>query len=166
MTSHIDVVINCDLRTDIPQEYIDAIRYLTSAQGTVPLPIKPDAVIQSEVGSDLWDFVKEDGPLLSPAPDIGLITNFYSLTTFYGDEAVHQYRLQLAAHRVHTDIWANGLALFFYWLPTIAVDDFIGYHKGTESSEVHLLYARQGRCVDQNGNPLFSGTTNPLAPDV
>jgi hypothetical protein len=166
MSSYIDVVINCDLRPDVPQEYIDAIRYLTSTKGTVPLPIKPDAVIQSEFGTDLWDFVTKDGPLLSPDPANGMISNFYTITTFYQNKVVYTYRLQFMAHRVLDDVWADGLAEFFYWLPTIAMDGLIGYHKSHYSNEVHLLYAKADRCVDQHGNPLFSGTSNPLSPDV
>jgi hypothetical protein len=166
MGYYLDVVINCGLRPDIPQEYIDALRYLTSPEGTVQLPIKPETVIESEFGTDLWDYFTQDGPLLSPDPENGTITNFYSMTSFYRENVVLQYHLQFTAHHVHDDTWANGLAEFFYWLPTIAVDGFIGYHKGTESNEVHLLYAKAGRCVDQNGNPLFSGTISPLPPDV
>jgi hypothetical protein len=166
MSSYLDVVINCDLRPDIPQEYIDGIRYLTSPIGTMPLPIKPEAVMRSEFGSDLWDFITAEGPLLSPDPEIGLIVNFYSMTSFYRNKEIHQYRLQFMAHQLLNEMWADGLAEFFYWVPTIAVDGFIGYHKGTESNKVHLLYAKNGRCVDQNGISLSPNPSSPLSPDI
>jgi hypothetical protein len=161
MSWYVDVVINCDLRPDVPQEYIDAIRYLTSPKGTVPLPTKPHTIVHSECEEayDFWEFFEGDAEaFLMHYPEHGRITNFYrtylEISPYTGP--LYFYCLQYVGRLIVDDVWANALAKFFYWLPAIASDGLVGYHKSQYSNEVALLYAKNGRCVNQDGKPLFS----------
>lgn len=165
MSLYFDFVINCDLRPDTPQEYIDAIRYLTSPKGTAPLPPKSHMVIrwgQGEEGLyDLWQrfFTGEHvAPFLAPDPEWDVISRFQKMHRTNNpatNEPIYHYCLQFVARSIHDDIAYPLHMNFFYWLPIIAVDGLIGYYKEKYSNKVNLLYAKNGLGFDQDDKPVY-----------
>jgi hypothetical protein len=150
MSLHFDMVINCDLREDTPEEIIEAIRYLTQKDYT--LQSKP-ALIYSDHGN-IWDSFY-DKHFLAPDPDHDIISNFrrvHRLTIpLENNREVYRYRLQYCGSWLHDDFFAAHHMPFIYWLASIAYENYIGYYCETHNTGLGIQHfkVKDGKLLDQ-----------------
>jgi hypothetical protein len=147
MSSRFDMVINCDLREDTPEEFIDAIRCLT--QRDYQLSVKPQFLYPHH--GNVWDSFY-DHHFLAPDPQQGIISSFVRLhrltIPLENHREVYRYRLQYCGSMLHGDYWAHHHIPFVYWLATIAYDVHIGYYVEASGSRIHLLKVANGRLLE------------------
>lgn len=152
MSLHFDLVINCDLQEDVPEDAIEAIRCLT--QRDYVLKVKPQLVLPDygNVWDDIWDH-----HCLAPDPDHDIISNFRRIqrTTIpkENNREVYRYRLQYCGSFIHDDYFYQNHLPFVYWLATVAYEDYIGYymetHGGAGGREVRHLRIENGQIVSR-----------------
>ncbi|MAU13829.1 MAG: hypothetical protein CL607_28690 [Anaerolineaceae bacterium] len=151
MSMRYDLVINCDLREDVSEDAIEAIRYLIDPnyelKKTPYLPYKDPRY--PDIG-DMWKYF-EPYRFLVPDPQHDIISNFRRIhrTTIpmENNREVYRYRLQYCGSMLHDDYFAQSHMPFIYWLANVVYGDFIGYYTETQigSRKVHLLHVKDGR---------------------
>lgn len=141
MSLFFDLVINCDLREDISDEAIEAIRCLTSME--YALPTNPLLLIPGETygtwpseNYNIWDGFS-DYHFLVPDPQREIMCNFQRnhRTTIptENDREVHRYSLQYIGRWLHDDgFYAHHLP-FVYWLASVSYDNYLGYYMETHN---------------------------------
>ena len=116
MSLHFDLVINCDLREDTPEDAIEAIKYLT----------QPDYTLKQEPQLTFTDpnfpyvgTVWSSKRFLLSDPDHDIISNFrrvHRLTIpTENNREVHRYRLQYCGSWLHDDYFYQYHLPFDYW---------------------------------------------------
>ncbi len=137
MSLYFDMVINCDLREDTPDDVIEIIRSLT--QTGYRLGFTPQMDVPGK--GNVW-FQFDDYHFLAPLPEQDVISNFrrvHRLTILdEGNREVYQFRLQYCASWIHDDFWAHHHIPFVYWLAQYSCEGFIGYYIETNASTSRL----------------------------
>ncbi len=151
MSLHFDMVINCDLREDTPEDIIEAIRCLTQ-KDYAPLP-NPNLILTDYNHRNAWNSFY-DYHFLAPEPQHDIISNFrrvHRLTIpLENNREVHRYRLQFCGSWLHDDFFYSHHMPFVYWLASIVYEDYIGYFCEThnEGLGIHHLTVKDGKLVD------------------
>lgn len=138
MSLYFDMVINCDLREDVPEDAVEAIKYLT--QPDYSLAKKPQLIYTDPkypgVGN-MWDTFG-GRRFLVPDSDHDIISNFrrvHRLTIpTENNREVHRYRLQYCGSCLHDDYFYECHLPFVYWLATVAYENYIGYYMETHGT--------------------------------
>lgn len=152
MSLHFDMVINCDLREDTSEEFIEAIRCLTQKDYT--LQIKPNLFCSDYGWGNIWNSFY-DNHFLAPDPEHDIISNFrrvHRLTIpLENNREVHRYRLQYCGSWIHDDYFYQCHIPFVYWLASIAYENYIGYYHETHNIGlgIHHLFIKDGKLVDR-----------------
>lgn len=149
MSLHFDMVINCDLREDTPENIYEAIQCLT--QRDYKLKDKPELIYPGQ--GNIWDGFS-DYHFLAPDSQHDVISNFrrvHQLTIpTENNREVHRYRLQYCGSWLHDDFFYAHHLPFVYWLATIAYEKYIGYYVETGGSVgVHHFFAENGKLKDR-----------------
>ena len=146
MSLHFDMVINCDLKEDAPEDAIEAIKYLT--QPDYYLKKEPQLIYTDPKYPDMgnmWDTFGSDR-FLVPDPDHDIISNFrrvHRLTIpTENNREVHRYRLQFCGSWLHDDYFYQYHLPFVYWLAAVAYEDYIGYYMETHGGEREVDHLR------------------------
>jgi len=151
MSLHFDMVINCDLREDTPEDIIEAIRCLTQKDYT-PIP-KPNLLLIENDYGNIWDSFYEYH-FLAPDPEHDTISNFrrvHRLTIpLENNREVHRYRLQYCGSWLHDDFFYAHHIPFVYWLASIAYENYIGYYAETHNTGfgIHHFVVKDGKLLD------------------
>ncbi|GEM_PF-5828515 len=149
MSLYFDLVINCDLKADTPDDAIDAIACLISYEiSEKDLSPEPQLLID---GNNIWNMI-DDYELLAPEPKLNIISNFQPREFSIGDDPhpkFTQYRLQYCAANIKDDIFHPNYLLFIHWLVTVSNDRYLGYYKETNElsrmSIFHHLIVKDGK---------------------
>lgn len=153
MSLHFDLVINCDLKEDVPEDAIEAIKYLM--QPDYSLKKEPQLIYADPEYPDLgnmWD-IFGNYRFLVPDPDQNIISNFRRMfrTTIPAENhrEVFRYRLQYCGSWLHDDYFYQYHKPFVYWLATVAYENFIGYYMETHVGTAHHLRVKDGKLLDR-----------------
>jgi hypothetical protein len=146
MSLSFDLVINCDLREDTPEDAIEAIKYLTQPDYT--LKQEPQLTITDpkypDVGN-MWDTFGSRH-FLVPDPDHNIICNFrrvHRLTIpLENNREVYRYRLQYCGSLFLDDYFFQFHLPFVYWLATVAYENYIGYYMETHGGGLGVQHLR------------------------
>jgi hypothetical protein len=142
MSLYFDLVINCDLREDTPDDYIQSIRYWTDPNFV--LDIKP--VIPLYKIENLWNSASWHDRFLAPYPEYDVTVNFRRklrhIVPLENNREVYRYVFQYAARWLHDDGFYEDHLTFVTWLATISLDGFMGYYCETDPlGRITLLYS-------------------------
>lgn len=149
MSLYFDLVINCDLREDVPADVIEGLRCLTSKD--YEPKTKPQLIYRKWGFDNLWDDLY-DKHFLAPDPEHEVVSNFqrkHRLTIpLEGNREVHRYCLQYCGRNLHDDGFYELHLPFVAWLASVAYEDYIGYYKETENSGLlHQFNVKNGEIV-------------------
>jgi hypothetical protein len=142
MSLYFDLVINCDLREDTPEDYIQAIRYWTDPN--FALDVKPKIAFYKE--DNLWDREFWHERFLAPDPEHEITVNFRRKLRYMipmeNNREVYRYVFQYVARWLHDDGFYEEHLTFVAWLATISQNGFMGYYCETDPlGRIRLIYS-------------------------
>lgn len=153
MSLYYDLVINCDLKEDAPEDAIEAIKYLSQPNyhlSKTPRLIYSDGRYPEQSG-DMWEMFGQER-FLAPEPEQNVISNFQRVyrTTIPAENnrEVYRYRLQYCGNLLHDDSFYELHLPFVYWLATVAYENTLGYYMESEGGPVRLLRVENGFLAD------------------
>ncbi len=154
MSLYFDLVLNCYLREDTPEETINAIRCLTSSKYELETP--PKLLIKD---FDIWDMFYEYH-FLAPMPEFETISSFRQSERYVLLAPFHTRRLwclQFSGRQILDDLYNTHHWPFVNWLASVAYEEenqgFIGYMKETYEAPF-LMYVRDGELITENCTPV------------
>lgn len=139
MSISFDLVINCDIREDVPDDVIAGLKCLTTKG--YELKVHPQ-FMHPNMGN-VWEMIP-DKHFLAPDPEREIMSQFQrKYRTSIPKEnhrEVYRYSLQYIARHIHDDVYGDNHRPFLFWLETVVHDKCFGYIK-SEFSEPELLIA-------------------------
>ncbi len=154
MSTHFDMVINCDLREDVPTSCIEFISWLCDVNADSEFQPESDCFnnfhhIEKEMAENF------DHPFLASRPDneiISLLQRRYrfSMPANTGRRDVYHYCLQFSAHDLAANYFFECHLVFIHWIAPIIEDGFIGYYKERLAVNPTLMYVKDGKLVTIN----------------
>jgi hypothetical protein len=160
MSLYYDMVINCYLREDTPEEFIKAISFLTDPASE--LTASPKFVITEPDGKEhnFGNLVSPNNHFLAPNPEYQIISQFRKIhySTRHNHE-VYLWLLQYTGRWLHDDSFYEEELPFIYWLAFMSVDGLVGYWKETDhqKAKVHLIFAEGGKFREIEVDSFSSG---------
>lgn len=147
MSLHFDVVIMCDLRVDMPDEAIEALRGLTNRD--YELKMTPKLLIEED---DIWSMFS-DYHFLAPVLENETVSSFHrflrEIDTAKNRE-IYRWSLQFSGRQILDDIYHTHHLPFLYWLASAVYEKanqgFIGYIKETFDAP-SMMYVKNGKLV-------------------
>ena len=148
MSAYFDLVINCDLREDVPASCVQFISWLCDIDSSLETQPRVDCFDQNETElANVWSY-----PFLAPRPDEETFSNFqsryrYNMPETKGGKEVYKYSLHFSEHNILDDTFFDCHLSFLYWIARICENGFIGYYKEEFDSEPTLVYVKDGELI-------------------
>jgi hypothetical protein len=148
MSLYFDLVINCDLREDTPEDAIEAIRcFMTKGY---EIKINPQLLYPNH--GNVWEQIHYKHFLASD-PQQGIMSNFRHrlrrIIPTENNREVYRYHLQYMGHFLHDDYFHHAHMPFIYWLATVSYHDYFGYYAESGHDKVmpHGLFVTKDRLL-------------------
>lgn len=148
MSAYFDLVINCDIREDVPPSRIKLISWLCDINSN------PESWPQFGQGNQIqegharvWDY-----PFLAQQLEEETFSNFqsryrYTLPDSMGGKEVRKYSLHFFGRNISDDTFFDCHLSFLIWVAPICENGFIGYYKEESRNDPVLMYVNDGKLI-------------------
>lgn len=136
MSLYFDLVIQCDLREDTPQDAIEAIHcFMTKGY---ELKTEPQLLYPNH--GNVWQDIHYKHFLVHDPQNYVLSQFQHQLRTIIpleNNREIYRWHLQYMGHFLHDDYFAQAHMPFIHWLATASYENYFGYYLETTHEQVY-----------------------------